>query len=53
MVMFSLFPSPHGRKEILTMENKRRNYSRVYVSRGVLDGNLAEKDTGLNGNKLP
>ena len=43
MVMFSLFPSPHGRNEILTMESKRQNYSCVYVSRSVLDGDLAEK----------
>jgi len=52
-VMFSLFPPLNVRNQILAKENNRHNYHPKCISLGVLDGDLAEKNTETNGNKFP
>ena len=43
-VIFSIFPSPIGRNQNLTMKNTRKKYSRVYVGRGVFVWGSVRKD---------
>jgi hypothetical protein len=53
-LMFSLFPSPNGRNQILTMENMRQNYSPVYVTGGVFGwGSGRNKILDLMATHLP
>ena len=43
-VMFSLFPSPSGRNQMLNHGKLQKNYSRWYVIRGVFGWGSGSKE---------